>query len=437
LSAHSGKKLTLLEVTAIGIGGMIGGGIFAVLGLAITLAGHSVAFTLAGGGIIALLTGISYAAMGVVYGGSGGSFTYIQKSFSSPSVAGLAGWLLVAGYVGTLALYATAFGAYGSAMIFGQGNGPVTADLLASAVLGIFLFINLLGAKLSGSVELGVVGIKLGILIFFAIVGLWGIHASHFVPLFNKGIFTPLAAVALIFVAYEGFELIPNAVGEMENPEKNLRRALIIAISLTTVIYIVVAIAALGNLLPVQIRKDQEYVLAVAARPMLGNAGFIMIGIAALLSTASAINATLFGASRLAMVMAAERALPAIFAKQAKSRAVPWVALLTLTVVALLFTITASLEIISIVASATFLLIFTLVNAAAYRQARAKSIKLHPFLPLLGALLAGASFLILLWHTGQKHPKNLLWLGAFYGFAAVAQWVLHVLSKRRERAASA
>jgi amino acid transporter len=170
---------------------------------------------------------------------------------------------------------------------------------------------------------------------------------------------------------------------------------------------------------------------------MLGNAGFIMIGIAALLSTASAINATLFGASRLAMVMAAERALPAIFAKQAKSRAVPWVALLTLTVVALLFTITASLEIISIVASATFLLIFTLVNAAAYRQARAKSIKLHPFLPLLGALLAGASFLILLWHTGQKHPKNLLWLGAFYGFAAVAQWVLHVLSKRRERAASA
>jgi amino acid transporter len=245
-------------------------------------------------------------------------------------------------------------------------------------------------------------------------------------------LFTPLAAVALIFVAFEGFELIPNAIDEMERPERNLRPALIIAIVVTTLIYIVVALVALGNLVPAQIVKDQEFVLAVAARPMLGSAGFVMIGIAALLSTASAINATLFGASRLAMVMAADRALPAIFATRAKNRTVPWVSLLSLTAVALLFTLTASLTVISVVASATFLLIFALVNAAAFHKAR--QIRLHPALPFTGALLAGASFLILLWHTWQNNRANLYWLVGFYSLCAVAQLALHVMRSRRQMA---
>jgi amino acid transporter len=133
-------------------------------------------------------------------------------------------------------------------------------------------------------------------------------------------------------------------------------------------------------------------------------------------------------------VMAAERALPHVFATRARSRSVPWVALLTLTVIALAFTLTASLTVISVVASATFLLIFTLVNAAAFRQA--KQIKLHPALPLTGALLAGASFLILLWHTWQQNRENLLWLVGFYGTAALAQLVLHIHRSREGRASA-
>jgi amino acid transporter len=97
-------KLNLAEVSAIGIGGIIGGGIFAVLCLAIVTAGYAVAFTLAGGGVIALLTGLSYAHLGLYFRGDGGSFTYIEKAFASHWLASCAGWLLVAGYVGTLAL---------------------------------------------------------------------------------------------------------------------------------------------------------------------------------------------------------------------------------------------------------------------------------------------------------------------------------------------
>ena len=115
--AASPPKLSLAEVVAIGIGGMIGGGIFAVLGLAIAQAGHAVPVTLAVGGAIALLTGVSYAHLGLAFRGDGGSFTYIEHAFDRPGIAAVAGWLLVAGYVGTLALYATAFGAYGETLI--------------------------------------------------------------------------------------------------------------------------------------------------------------------------------------------------------------------------------------------------------------------------------------------------------------------------------
>ena len=122
-------------------------------------------------------------------------------------------------------------------------------------MLGGFLAINLVGAKTSGGVELGVVAVKLAILALFAAVGLPRHRRLAFLPLFDKGAPTPLAAVALIFVAYEGFELIPNAVDEMENPQRNLRRAIVIAILVTTAIYVVVAVMALGNLTP---DRDRE-----------------------------------------------------------------------------------------------------------------------------------------------------------------------------------
>ena len=422
------SKLNLAEVSAIGIGGMIGGGIFAVLGLAIATAGHAVALTLAGGGVIALLTGLSYAHLGLHFRGDGGSFTYIEKAFAAPSIAGGAGWLLVVGYIGTLALYAAAFGDYG-ATLFGQGGArPVTA-VLAALVLVFFLGINLRGARTSGTIELGVVAIKLLILAVFAAAGFIGIKADHFVPLFDRGIASPLVSVALIFVAYEGFELIPNAIDEMANPERDLRPAIVIAVVLTTIIYIVVAVAALGNLTPAQIQQDQEYVLAVAARPTLGQAGFVLIGIAALLSTASAINATLFGAARLAMVMARERALPQVFALQQRTRSVPYVALLALTGLSLIFALAAPLSAISGLASATFLLIFAAVNFSALRLAG--HIGLSPLIPLAGGILATASLGMLLWHNWQSDRPSLYLLLAVYGTVVAIETALTVRGGRR------
>lgn len=426
------KKLNLLEVTSIGIGGMVGGGIFAVLGLAIAVAGHAVPLTLAGGGVIALFTGFSYSRLALSYRDAGGSFTYIEKAFS-PFVGGLAGWLLVAGYVGTMALYASAFGDYGATLVHGAGFPHWLSAWLAFMALGVFLAVNLAGAKLSGGVELTVVATKLGLLALFAGVGLIGLHSSHFTPVFNRGVFSPLAAVALIFVAYEGFELIPNATADMEDPGRNLPRAIVISIVATSVIYVTVAIAAIGNLTPVQIQHDQEYVLAVAAQPKLGHTGFVLIGIAAVLSTASAINATLYGAARLSMVMAAQHVLPQVFARQKRTRPVPWVALLVLTTLSLALTLGARLSTISLFASATFLLIFTGVNLAAFRLHAL--IGIVRWIPLSAAALTSFSFLVLVCHTWSTDRRNFFWLSSFYAVALTLQLLIGFVRRRRLEAA--
>ncbi|MCP5412832.1 MAG: amino acid permease [Alphaproteobacteria bacterium] len=417
--ASAPKKLNLAEVTAIGIGGMIGGGIFAVLGLAIATAGHAVVFTLLAGGVVALLTGLSYARLGLAFRGDGGSFTYILQGFG-PSVAGMAGWVLVAGYVGTLSLYASAFSTYGATLL-GMADSTLLRDGLAALVIGGFLAVNLRGAKLSGGVELAVVLAKLAILALFAVAGLTTAHAGALVPAFDNGFVTPLVAAALIFVAYEGFELIPNAIDEMADPARNLPRAIIIAIVVTTFIYVLVAATALANLSLPQILHDQEYVLAVAARPALGQAGFALIGIAALLSTASAINATLFGASRLTMVMAEEGALPPLFARRTPGQAVPHAALMALSGLSLLLTLTAGLESISLFASVTFLLIFAGVNFAGLRLAG--RIGLNRLTPLAGGVLATLSVGVLLWHDGRSDPKQLVILLVCYGAALAARLV--------------
>ena len=156
-----------------------------VLGLAIAVAGHAVALTLAGGGIIALLTGLFYAHLGLAFRSDGGSFTYIERAFAAPAIAGIAGWLLIVGYIGTLALYATAFDDYGAALLRESGIAALQPGMLATLVLTAFLGINLVGAKVSGRIELAVVAAKLAILTLFAAVGIFGVSMSHFTPVFD------------------------------------------------------------------------------------------------------------------------------------------------------------------------------------------------------------------------------------------------------------
>ncbi len=418
--SETSAKLTLKEVVAMGVGAMIGGGIFAVLGLAMGEAGHAAPLAFALGGAIAILTGLSYAALGLRYRSDGGSFTYLEMAFRSPNVAGLGGWLLLVGYIGTMGLYAYTFGAYGSALLGSAGN-PLVHHLLASLVLLVFLSINLYGVKETGLTELIIVTAKVLILALFAVIGLTTIDTAHLLPLFDRGLGGMVAGAALIFVAYEGFELIPNAVNEMEAPERNLRRGILLSVLITIAVYVLVSLVAVGNLTPEEVKKYGEYALAEAARPFLGEAGFVLIGVAALFSTASAINATLFGTARLGLEMAREKSLPRVFSLRRRENDIPWASLLIITGITLLFVNLADLTIISSFASSTFLLIFFAINLSAWRLRR--EVGIQPLWPLLAMALSLASWVVLMGWLWRDDPKSLYWIAIFYLAVAIAEFL--------------
>ncbi|HHI92152.1 MAG TPA: amino acid permease [Gammaproteobacteria bacterium] len=415
---NASGKLNLKQVIAMGVGGMVGGGIFSVLGLAIAQAGHAAPIAFALGGIVALLTGWSYSRLGLTFRSEGGSFTYLEQAFGQGNIAGIGGWLLLVGYIGTMGLYAYTFGVYGAALL-GGGADPHSAmqHLLASLVLLVFLGINLYGVKEAGDTELLIVTIKVLILLLFAAIGLLFVKSDYVFPVFNKGHLGVFMGAALIFVAYEGFELISNAVNEMEDPERNLPRGILWSIGITITIYVLVSLVAVGNLLPEEIDRYQEYALAVAAKPFLGEAGFMLIGLAALFSTASAINATLFGTARLGAEMARAKQLPRAFGFRRCQNGIPWVSLVVITVITLVFVNSANLAIISSFASSTFLMIFAAINLSAWRLR--KQIVIQSWVPLAGLFMSVASWITLGIYLWGRDGNTLVWLGLFYGGVVV------------------
>ncbi|HEC20811.1 MAG TPA: amino acid permease [Gammaproteobacteria bacterium] len=416
----SSAKLDLKQVIAMGVGAMVGGGIFSVLGLAIAQSGHAAPIAFALGGVIALLTGWSYARLGLSFRSDGGSFTYLEQAFGRGNLAGIGGWLLLVGYIGTLGLYAYTFGVYGAALL-GDGAGPQGSmhHLLESLVVLVFLGINLYGVKETGTAELVIVTIKVLILFLFAAIGLMYIKPDHVLPVFNQGHWGVLMGAALIFVAYEGFELIPNAINDMQDPQRNLTRGILWSIGITIAIYVLVSLVAVGNLTAGEIKRYGEYALAAAAKPFLGEAGFVLIGLAALFSTASAINATLFGTARLGAEMARAKQLPVAFGFRRQQNNIPWVSLLVISFITLIFVNSADLTIISSFASSTFLLIFAVINLCAWRL-RAR-IVIRAWVPVAGMLLSLGSWLALMIHLWRDESPTLAWLGLFYVCVVAAE----------------
>ncbi len=420
------EKLGLKELIAMGVGGMVGGGIFSVLGLSANLSGHAAPIAFAIGGIIALLTGWSYSRLGLTYSSEGGSFTYLEKAFKSQSIAALGGWLLIVGYIGTLSLYAYTFGVYGGGMFGNNIYSGALKHLLESGIILIFLGVNLYGVKAAGHTEDIIVIVKVVILSLFAIVGLFYVKSDHIFPILDKGDMGVLMGAALIFVAYEGFELIPNAINETKNPQSNIPKGIMYSIIITIAIYILVSFVAVGNLTPQEIIKYKESALAIAAKPFLGNAGFMLISLGAILSTASAINATLFGTARLGKVMAQEKDLPKLFSMRERTKDIPWASLSVISLITILFVNVGDLTIISSFSSSSFLLIFASINLSAF--IKRKDIKISAYYPIVGIIFCLSSWLVLIYYLWHHDKNSLFWIGISYICIFILEFIF---SKRR------
>jgi amino acid transporter len=277
-------KIGFWAVVAIGVGGMVGGGIFAVLGLAVQLAhgGTPVAFALAG--VVALLTTYSYTKLSVAYPSRGGTVTFLDRVFGSGMLTGSLNVLLWLSYVVMLSLYAFAFGSYGATFL-PQAWQEIGRHALTSLSVITIGGLNLLSAELIGKAESWIVGLKVAILLFFVGAGLTGINTAQLAPDTWSPPLQLAAGGMIIFLAYEGFELIANTAQDVNDAARTLPREYFTAVGFVIALYILVAIVTVGNLSVDKIVAAKDYALAEAARPFLGQAGFTLIAIAAMLST--------------------------------------------------------------------------------------------------------------------------------------------------------
>jgi amino acid transporter len=396
------KKISLKEAISIGIGGMVGGGIFAVLGLAVSLGkgGTPISFLIAG--IIALLTSYSYVKLSLTYPDRGGTVKFINQGFGKGIFSGGINNLLWVSYIIMLSLYASAFGSYAPNLLPLIGDKAVDYHVYLSAIIIFATAINYYSIKVVGMIESYAVIIKLVILLSFVCIGIYGLFGNtNLNQLAVADWQSPLrllTAGMVIFVAYEGFELIANAAPDIINPAKNIPRAYYYSVIFVILLYVVIAIITIGSLPFSRIATAQDYVLAEAAEPMLGKIGFTIITIAALISTFSAINASLYGGSRVSYEIAEDDELPHELTSKIWNHPV---GLLITAIATLLMANTLNLESISTAGSVGFLLIFAMVNFTGLKLSH--DIQGNRLIPLTGFILCIVALIALI---SQQFSSN-------------------------------
>jgi amino acid transporter len=427
---HHRQKIGLWAGVSIGIGGMVGAGIFSILGVATQISGNAVYLSFIIAGMVALLCTYSYAKLGAAFPSAGGPVEFLVKGFGDGVLSGGVNILLWIAYVFALSLYSKAFGSYAATFMPPHSAG-LWVNVFATSIIAVFTVVNFLGPGAVGKSETLIVAIKVIILAAFSAIGFFFVKSpllsvSHW-PHTSNVIF----GAAIVFLAYEGFGLITNAADDMENPRVALPRALYLSVLIVIGIYVAVSLAVIGNLPIPAIVAAKDYALAEAARPFLGLVGFKIIAIAALFSTASAINATLYGGANVSYIIAKEGELPGLFDRKVWKRGRE--GLVITSALVLLATNTLALDGIAMAGSASFLIIYAAVNIGhlrLYRQTGAR-----PFViwtAIIGCILA---FAALAYYEIHRAPAAFVVLAGVVGLAFAAEWVYRRHTSRTLRSA--
>lgn len=431
MEKKSSDKISLKEAISIGIGGMVGGGIFAVLGLAVSIAqgGTPIAFLFAG--TLALITSYSYVKLSQKYPDRGGTVKFINEGFGITIFSGSINNLLWVSYIIMLSLYASAFGSYSPNLFEISQNKTIDFHIYASAIIILATAINYYSVAIVGKIESYAVIIKLFILIGFIGIGAYGLVGNpNLSQLAMSNWEKPLQLFAsgmVIFVAYEGFELIANAAPDIENPQKNIPRAYYYSVIFVIILYFIIAIVTVGSLTFNKIATAEDYVLAEAAKPMLGKIGFTIITIAALISTFSAINASLYGGSRVNYEIAEDDELPHHFTAKLWNQPIG----LFITAVATLILVNVlDLESISTAGSVGFILIFGIVNLVGFKLA--KDTNSNRVIPMIGFILCSIALVILIHQQYLTNITGVVVSISIILLCFVAEWI-YKTNERNEK----
>ena len=302
---------------------------------------------------------------------------------------------------------------------------PLLLKSLAVGSVVLLTVVNAFGAKLMGRSETLIVAIKVAILVLFAAVGLWFVKPGNLSPELWPEAKSVLFGAGVLFIGYEGFGLVTNAAGDMRNPRVMLPRALYVSVILVIIIYLAVSVTVSGNLSDAQIEHARDYALAEAAKPFLGDFGFRLIAIAALFSTASAINATLFGSANVCYMIARDGELPAQLSRTEWKQATGGL-LLTAGLVVLV-TLCFDLSGIAMMGSAAFLLVYAAVNAGHLRVL--KQTAANAILVWLSLITCLVMFVILGVYTYQQQPAAIVALVVIAAASFAAEWALPAVDR--------
>jgi amino acid transporter len=416
------NKISLKEAISIGIGGMVGGGIFAVLGLAVSIAKGATYISFLVAGILALITSYAYSKLSVRFPDKGGTVKFINEGFGKSIFSGAINNLLWVSYIIMLALYASAFGSYAPNLFRITSSVSLDSHLYATAIIVLATGINYYSIAVVGKIESYAVVIKLIILVSFIGIGAYGLIGNPNVSqLGMENWVSPVKILAggmVIFVAYEGFELIANAAPDIENAEKNIPKAYKYSVIFVIFLYVIIAAVTVGSLPFSKIATAEDYVLAEAAKPMLGQVGFTIITIAALISTFSAINASLYGGSRVSYEIAEDGELPHELTSQLWNQPI---GLLITAVVTIVVSNTMELESISTAGSVGFLLIFGIVNLVAYKLA--DEINGNRIISMSGFVLCIIALIVLILQQVESDLTSVVVAMSIIGLCFIGEWI--------------
>ncbi len=407
------RELGLLEATTLGVGAMIGAGIFILSGMAAGIAGPAAIISYVLCGLMTLFTALSYSELSSSIPLAGGGYTFVHQGLGG-YIAFLNGWALIFGSVVACALYALGFAEHFNPLLdlVVKVSPPVKFSAFAIALL--LLLINIKGTKESGKTQNFFTITKVVMLIIFIGLCIPFFRPENFKPLAPFGFTGIISATALIYISFFGFELISSASEEIKNPKKTVPKAILLSLFIPTLIYVAVVLVSVG-ILDYQTLGTSAAPLVLIAQKVLGSYGLLFVLIAGLLSTISALNATVLAAARQTYAMGRDGYLPGkIFRLHPKFKT-PYTAIAAVGVIVLLFTLSGEVEFVAHLANFCYLFALILVNLSAImlrkkepRLKRPFKLPWHPVIPLLAI---ASNVLILSFMSPRTYLLGAAWLG--------------------------
>ena len=445
------REMSMMDATLIGVGAMIGAGIFVLIGIAAGVAGPGIILTFILNGIIALLTAMSYAELGSCYHDAGGGYLWVKEGL--PKWNGfLSGWMSWFAHSVACSLYALGFGAYFDHVLAAMSVtlphwgffSPQKMLAVGTAIL--FGYVNFRGASEAGKIGNLVTVTKILILMVFIGFGLeliirQGDWQSTFRPFLPNGIGGVFKAMGLTFIAFQGFEVIAQSSEEIKNPKKNIPRAVFLSLVIVVPIYLLVSYVALGTVKPVGmtpwdfLAQQKELALVGVAESFFIGGG-IMLLVGGLISTISALNATIFSSSRVAFAMGRDRNFPGFFSKvHAKNFTPHWSIFISLIIIVLM-AVSLPIEDVASAADIMFLLLFLQVNLAMISLRKKRPdlergfmVPLFPYLSIAGILMLLFLAVYMLNYSLTAWIVTLVWIAmglTVYRFYSSKREIEHV-----------